>query len=189
MSDTESADLDERVLSAAIQVFASEPTSQVTLKRVALEAEVPAELVTQRWASTTELLAATIERLTDDLAAAAICDDVPTRGSELTDQQSDLLDQAVHLVARSLLDGIDPARLQGRFPMIDQLIEQFVAAGTDLRTARYRAFQLLVVEFGARLFSTTVQAACGLLDETPAQLRTEIDSLQDLVAIRAAHPA
>jgi AcrR family transcriptional regulator len=189
MSDSDPVDLDDRVLSAAIRVFASEATSRVTLKRVALEADVPSELVTERWSSTTELLGAAVERLTDDLAAAATCETVPTRGSELTDQQGALLDQAVQLVARALLDQIDPIQLKGRFPMLDQLIGQFVDDGADLRTARYRAFQLMVVEFGVRLFSSSLLVACGLQDESPAQVRSEIDSLEDLVAIRSAHPA
>jgi len=182
-------DLANQILAVSIQVFGAAGTHQVTIDGVAREAGVPTEEVAARWPTTISLLTASIERLTDDLAAAATCEEVPTRGSELTAEQSALLDQVVGLVARALVDRTDPGQLQGRFPMIDQLIEQFVASGTDLRTARYRAFQLLVVEFGARLFSGTVLAACGLEDESPSQVRAEIDSLQDLVAIRAVHPA
>jgi AcrR family transcriptional regulator len=189
MSDNETVGLDRRVVEAAIKVFASEATGQVTLKRVALEAEVPAESVTDRWSSTTELLGAAIDRLADDLAAAAVCDEVPTRGGALTSRQSELLDQVVHLVVRAAIDGVHTPDLAGRFPMIDQLIDQYVDSGVDLRTARYRAYQLLVVEFGWRIFSSQLLTVCGLDDESPDQVRAEIDSLEDLVAIRAVHPA
>jgi len=188
MSDNETVDLDRQVVAAAIKIFASEATGQVTLKRVALEAQLPAEWVTGRWSSTTELLGAAIDRLADDLADAAVCDEVPTRGGALTPRQSELLDQLVHLVVRSAIDNVQAPDLAGRFPMIDQLIDQYVEAGVDLRTARYRAYQLLVVEFGWRIFSSQLLTVCGLDDESPDQVRAEIDSLEDLVAIRAVHP-
>ena len=187
MTDTDPADLDDRVLSAAVRVFASEPTSRVTLKRVALEAGVPSEQVTDRWSSTTELLTAAVDRLTEDLAGAGR-GAVVTRGGQVTERQDALLDQAVHLSARALLDQVDPTHLRGRFPMSDNLIAHFVSQGADLRTARYQTFQLMVVEFGARLFASSLLVACGLQDESPAQVRAEIDSLQDLVALRALQP-
>ncbi len=188
MPDSDPADLDGRVLSAAIRVFASEATSRVTLKRVALEAGVPSEEVTDRWSSTTELLTAAVNRLTGDLAGSDAGADVATRGGDLTPEQDALLDQAVHLAARAVLDQIDPTQFQGQFPLSDSLIDHFVKQGADLRTARYRAFQLMVVEFGARLFSASLLVVCGLEEETPAQVRAEIDSLEDLVALRAVHP-
>ncbi len=189
MRENDPAGTADRVVAAAIRVFASEATSHVTLKRIALEAGLPSEEVTSRWSSTAELLNAATERLTDELAAAGTCAQVPTRGGELSERQAELLDQAVQLLARARLDQIEPWLPEGRFPILNQLIDQFVADGADLRTARYRAFQLLVVEFGARLFAPSLLVAVGLHDETPAQVRAEIDSLQDLVAIRAVHPA
>lgn len=186
MPETDPADLDDRVLSAAIRVFASEPTSRVTLKRIALEAGVPSEQVTDRWSSTTELLTAAVDRLTEDLLGSGR-GVVLTQGGQLTERQEALLDQAVHLSARAVLDQVDPTHFQGRFPMSDSVIAHFVSQGDDLRTARYRAFQLMVVEFGARLFGSSLLVACGLQDESPAQVRAAIDSLQGLVALREEH--
>ncbi len=187
MSDSDPTDLDDRVLSAAIRVFATEPTSRVTLKRVALEADVPAQQVTDRWSSTTELLTASVDRLTEELAGSAT-EAVPTRGGDLAPERHALLDQVVQLLARSLLDQIDPNHFRDRFPIAERLVDHFMAQGADLRTARYRTFQLMVVEFGVRLFSSSLLVACGLGHETPAQVRAEIDSLQDLVALRGVHP-
>ncbi len=183
MPDSEPEDVDDRVLSAAIRVFASEPTSQVTLKRVALEAGVPADQVISRWSSTTALLTGAVDRLTEDMTAAA-GGATSTRGGDLCERQDALLDQAVHLSARAVLDQIDPTEFKGQFPMSDTLVRHFERQGADLRTARYRAYQLMVIEFGYRLFSSSLLVACGLEDENPCQVRAEIDALQDLVSQR-----
>ncbi len=187
MPDTDPADIDDRVLCAAIRVFATEPTSRVTLKRVALEAGVPSDEVTDRWSSTTELLTAAVDRLTQDLTGAGRGAAL-TRGGQVTERQDELLDQTVHLSARAVLDQVDPTHLRGRFPMSDSLIDHFVSQGADQRSARYLTFQLMVVEFGARLFGSSLLVACGLQDESPAEVRATIDSLQDLVALQVVHP-
>ena len=177
MPETDPADLDDRVLSASIRVFASEPTSRVTLKRIALEAGVRAEQVTDRWSSTTELLTAAVDRLTEDLLGSGRGVRA-TQGGQLTERQEALLDQAVHLSRALLCSTRSTPTLPGPVPHVRQRIAHFVSQGDDLRTARYRAFQLMVVEFGARLFGSSLPVACGLQDESPAQVRAAIDSLQ-----------
>ena len=108
-----------------------EAPSRVTLKRIALEADLPAEEVLKRWSSAGQLLAAAVGRLTEDLDDAGTCERVPVRGGELSERQSALLDQAVHLLrARARLDQIEPLGVDGRFPIVEQLIDQFVARGT-----------------------------------------------------------
>ncbi len=56
-----------------------------------------------------------------------------------------------------------------------------MAEGVDRRAARYQAFVVVLIEFGARLFVPRLLRACGLDDESPAQVRAELDHVQDLV--------
>ena len=103
------------MVSAATRVFATEATRQVTLKRVALEAHVPAQQVTDRWATTTELLTASVDRLTEELAGSAT-EPVPTRGGNLTAERDVLLDQVVQLLARLAARPDRPEPLPGPVP-------------------------------------------------------------------------
>ncbi len=178
-TDAESADA---ILAAATRVFASEATRQVTLKRVALEARVPSHTVTDRWASTAELLGEVYRVLADGIARLYPPGHAPRHAGDLDAEQDALLESMVQIVARSSLDGFDLAQLVERFPNIERMIDQHMTEGLDQLTARHRVFQVLLLEFGYRLFSDLLLTACGLDDEPEGRARAEVNALELLIA-------
>ena len=177
-TDAESADA---ILPAATKVFATEATRQVTLKRVALEARVPSQAVTDRWASTSELLGEVYQVLADRIAQLCPPGHALRHAGDLDAEQDGLLESMVQIVVRASLDGIDLSQLIERFPNIERMIDQRLTEGLDETTARYRVFQVLVLEFGYRLFADMLLAACGLADEPEGRARSEVNALELLI--------
>jgi TetR/AcrR family transcriptional regulator, repressor for neighboring sulfatase len=178
MSTGTDADPRDQIVAAAAKVFATEATRQVTLKRVALEARVPFELVSERWASPTDLLEAVFQKLTGEIQSDWADGFAPRHGGDLDADQSERLDALVNIVLRASLDGVALGQVHHRYPIVDRMIEHATARGLDPRTARYRIFELLVVEFGLRAFSPHLLNACGLHDESAEQVRSEISALE-----------
>jgi AcrR family transcriptional regulator len=178
-TDAQSADA---ILAAATRVFATEATRQVTLKRIALEARVPSDTVTARWATTAELLGEVFRALAEDLARRCPPDRVPRHAGELTGEQDALLDSMVQILVRSSLDGLDPTEVIERYPTIERLIDQHMNDGLDELTARYRVFQMMLLEGGYRLFADLLLVACGLADEPEGRARGEVNALELLIS-------
>jgi AcrR family transcriptional regulator len=154
----------ERVLAAATRVLAIEGPARTTLKWVAREAGVSTEVVAARWPTVSDLLGSVLDEL-----AARIEGEAPTfpadRPATIDPHLIDLIGQFTDIVARSLLDGFNPAELQSQFPMLDRLVKFGMDLGVDERTARYRVCQFYVLEWGWRLFGPHLLVACGLSDE------------------------
>jgi AcrR family transcriptional regulator len=178
-TDAETADA---ILAAATKVFATEATRQITLKRVALEARVPSDTVTERWASTSDLLAEVYGVLADGIAQLCPPGRALRHAGDLDAEQDALLESMVQIVVRSSLDGFDLAQLVERFPNIERMIEQRTSEGLDEVTARHRVFQVLLLEFGYRVFADLLLAACGLADEPEGRARAEINALELRIA-------
>ncbi len=172
------ADPREHIVAAATKVFTTEATRQVTLKRIALEARVRPETVTELWDSTADLLTAVFEQLTHDIASGWPDGRVPGHGGDLDDDQSEWADAIVNIVMRATIDGVDHTQITERHPIIDRLVEAAAATGVDYRTARYRVYQLLLLEFSYRAFSSHLLAACGLEREPGDCVRREVSALQ-----------
>jgi AcrR family transcriptional regulator len=178
-TDAESADA---IVAAATRVFATEATRQVTLKRVALEARVPSHVVTGRWTSTADLLGEVYGVLADGIARLSPPGHVLRHAGDLDAEQDALLESMVQIVVRSSLDGFDLTELVERFPNIERMIDQHMTEGLDELTARHRVFQVLLLEFGYRLFADLLLAACGLADEPAGKARDEVNALELLIA-------
>jgi AcrR family transcriptional regulator len=172
------ADAQEHIVAAAANVFATEATRQVTLKRVALEARLPSAEVTERFDSTADLLSAVFASLSDELHAGFPDGEVPRHGGDLDEAQRQLLDAIVMISTRAVLDGFDPAQLRGTFPMLDRMAQQGVDDGHDERTARYRVFETLLLEFALRVFARPLADMCGLDDESDHCLQHEVSRLE-----------
>jgi AcrR family transcriptional regulator len=172
------ADPGDEIVAAATRVFASEPTRQVTLKRVALEAHVPAQVVLDSWANITELLSAVLERIMQDLAEGFADDAPPRHGGELDDRQDALVDALMCIWVRAALDGYDIEPLVDEHPTIARMVGRLVDGGLDDVTARHRVFQQLILEFGYRLFGEQMATACGLEGEPLAQRRAGVNAVQ-----------
>jgi len=172
------ADPSDEIVTAATRVFASEPTRQVTLKRVALEAHVPSQVVLERWATITDLLATVLETIMRELAEGFAEDAPPRHGGELDARQDVLVDALMCIWVRAALDGYDVEPLVQVHPTIVHMVDRLVAGGLDDTTARHRVFQQLILEFGYRLFGEQMATACGLGAEPLSQRRAGVNAVQ-----------
>jgi AcrR family transcriptional regulator len=177
-TDADSADA---IIAAATKVFATEATRQVTLKRVALEARVPSDTVTGLFASTPDLLAKVYRLLAEGIAMRCLPGQVLRHAGDLDAEQDALLESMVQIVVRSSVDGFDLTELIDGYPNIERMIEHHMTEGLDEVTARYRVFQVLVLEFGYRVFADMLLAACGLADEPAGRARDEVNALELLI--------
>jgi hypothetical protein len=177
-----------RVLLGAGTVLAAEGPARATLKWIAREAGVDVATVEQVGATVGELLGAVLDDLADRIEAG-----VPLRFEPIDDRDPELghlIDRYSRVLTRALLDGVNPALVQSRFPLIDRLVDEGVSQGWDERTARYRVCQSYVLEWGWRLFSPHLVVACGLADEPPGrplqELRKVSTALTDLPPVDPA---
>jgi AcrR family transcriptional regulator len=163
----------ERVLAAGTKVLAIEGPARTTLKWVAREAGVSTEVVASRWPTVSDLLGSVLDEL-----AARIEGEAPTlptaQPATIDPHLIDLIGQFTDIVARSLLDGFNPAELQSQFPMLDRLVKFGMDLGVDERTARYRVCQFYVLEWGWRLFGPHLLVACGLAEEPEGRPMEEL---------------
>jgi hypothetical protein len=90
------------------------------------------------------------------------------------------------ITTRAVLDGIAPATLLPAFPVVDQMAQNGVEVGLDERTARYRVFETLLLEFALRFFARSLADVCGLADESDDCLRRELSQLEQ--ALRTLPP-
>ena len=156
----------ERILAAAARVLAIEGPARTTLKWVAREAGVTTEDVAARWPTVSDLLGAVLDELSARIEVEAPNPKLPEEAPPALDPHLiGLVAQFSEIVARSLLDGFNPAELQSQFPMLDRLVKFGMDLGVDERTARYRVCQFYVLEWGWRLFGPHLLVACGLTDE------------------------
>ncbi len=176
----------ERVLAAATRVLALEGPARTTLKWVAREAGVSTEVVAARWPTVSDLLGSVLDELAARIEGEAptLPVDQPAQPATIDPHLIGLIGQFTDIVARSLLDGFNPAELQSQFPMLDRLVKFGMDLGVDERTARYRVCQFYVLEWGWRLFGPHLLVACGLADEPDgrptAELRVVERSLANL---------
>src|SRR5690349_93796 len=152
-----------RALEVGAQLFATHGPRPVTMKWVAMEAEVPLEWLEARWADVEALLTDVLEHEAAKLSSAS-----PTlpiiHGDDFTSVADGVLDVYDRIMVRAILDGVEPARLQRRFPVIERLVGALRDQGLDEATARSRAFEVALLELGLRLLGPTLATACGLRD-------------------------
>ena len=165
----------EKIIGAASRLFSRHGPSTVTLRWIARDAEVPYEAVVARWPKPDDVLAAVLDHLADQIAAAyealgPSIVSVPELGEVIATIQQ--------VLARAILDGRQPAHLQRAFPMVDRILESAVSHGSDERTARYRIFESYLLEWGWRVLGPHLLDMCGLGDEPPELADEEIRALQ-----------
>ena len=162
-----------RVLAGATAVLSAEGPTRTTLKWIAREAGVEVSEVEAVGATVPELLGAALDDLADRIEAR-----VPPDFGPIDDTRDPGLGRDIDLYARvltrALLDGVNPARVQSRFPLVDRMVDQAAAEGTDERTARYRVCQSFVLEWGWRLFGPHLTVACQLDGEPPGRPLEEL---------------
>ena len=164
----------EQVLAAATDLFAREGPPRSTLRWVALVSDVPVELVSSEWPTIEALLVDVLERLSRQMTGLEgdVSPPLELLGA------GEAVDLYQRIVARSLLDGLNPATLLGNFPHGDQwatiLQEQI---GLDEQTARQRLCQIVALAWGWRLFGPHLQIACGLPEATDEDFTAALHKL------------
>ena len=177
--ETAGDEVTTRIIEAAATNFARQGPGSVTIKWVCLEANVTPEQVFARWADVNAILGAVLDYLADQIERVALA---PITDEAMALERIDVVDRYQQIVARALLDGINPATLQSRFPLIDQLVVRGMAErGLDERSARYRISQIYALEWGWRLFGPHLMEACGLTDEPTDVAWTELWSLEGAI--------
>ena len=169
-----------RIIDAATEVLAEEGPTRATIKWVAREARVDANVVSARWPTMSDLMATVLDDLAERIEVQARFRywDMPDLDEEADAEWTRLLALFSRLVGRSLLDGINPAELQDHYPLVERMVKGGVDLGLDERTARYRTFECYAIEWGWRLFGPHLTVACGLEDESPEDIRAELTRLQ-----------
>jgi AcrR family transcriptional regulator len=163
------------ILEAASAIFARSGPASVTVKWICLEAEVDPDEVLARWPDVPSVLGAVLDHIADQYDEL-----VPLpESSHNMSRRIAIIDRYQRIVARALLDGVNPALLQRRFPVIDDLVARRVRhVDPNERTARYRISQLYALEWGWRLFGAHLTAVCGLEDLSDEELASQLLNLQ-----------
>ena len=174
------AEVKRALLDAAAELLAERGPEAVSVRDVAARAVVNHGLVHRHFGSKRELVRAVMADLTSKLAAEVQALPATTMPSAL----ATTAEASVYwrVLARALLDGIDPRELQGGFPVVRMLLERAAEAqraGLLRRDvdARLLTATGLALGLGWLLFEPFVLAATGLRRRDRARLRGEALSL------------
>ncbi|MET0703623.1 MAG: helix-turn-helix domain-containing protein [Mycobacterium sp.] len=149
------------VLTHAADLFAERGPAATSLRDIADRSGVNAGLIFRHIGNKDAVVTAVLEYLAEDLASArkagASREIIETRG-----------ERSWKVIARALLDGYDVARLQHRFPNIDQLVASAREDhDDDDYAARVATADALAFQLGWRLFGPFLKAATGLDNAVP----------------------
>jgi AcrR family transcriptional regulator len=160
------------VLGSAIRLFADKGPSSVSLRDIAADAKVNLGLLHRHFGSKQELVTAAIEHYLDGVR------------SRMWDalQAKDLAEAMVHvfrhdvtlytrLNAWSLLDGVEPSKLQQEYPGVTTLVGYLESIGFDAVAARARAAAIFGICAGFGFFEPTLRVAADL-DTVPDDVIT-----------------
>lgn len=153
--------VEEALLEAASQLFAEYGPRATSVRQIAATAGVNHGLVHHYFGSKGALLQAVLERSAAQLAARS--------SSELAGADpglADKVDRHWRIVARSLLDGVEPASLQRSYPLINQFVCECVARGMGDREAREVAARTVATEVGWRMLRGFIVEALQLDEVT-----------------------
>ncbi len=172
-------DVTARILEAAGGIFANQGPDAVTIKWIGLEASVPPETVLERWPDVPSVLGAVLDDIADQFGRYAL---LPVSDHNALARVA-LVDRYQRIVARALLDGVNPATLQRSFPVIEHLVRRGVdERGVDERTARYRVSQIYALEWGWRLFGSHLLQVCGLQEEPDESHSAQLLALEEQIS-------
>jgi len=144
-------------LEAASFLFADHGPRATSVRQIAAEADVNHGLVHHYFGSKEALLQAVLERSARQLAEHS--------SEELTFAPADVaqkIDRHWRILARSLLDGFDPALLQRSYPLIDQLVLECRNRGMSESEAKKSAARAVATEVGWRLLRGFITGALRL---------------------------
>lgn len=143
------------VLPHAADLFAERGPAATSMRDIAERSEVNAGLIFRHIGTKEAVVASVLEYLAEDLVAAR------DSGAPRAVVEA-LAERSWKVIARALLDGFDVARLQRRFPNIDQLLADARDHYDDDYTARVATADALALQLGWRLFGPFLRVATGL---------------------------
>ena len=156
-------DPDERahVLDVATALFARNGPGPMTMKWVALDAGIPVGRLSAEWPTMEVLLGQSLDRVAEQFRALQDQDLEPAEVA----RRDELIDTFQRMIARSLLDGVNPGNLVSSFAHLEKLAAELQERfALDERTTRVRLAQGYALEWGWHLFGPYLKVACGLSD-------------------------
>ncbi|QIX26561.1 TetR/AcrR family transcriptional regulator [Nocardioides sp. JQ2195] len=169
----------QRLVEAARPLFASRGPAAVSLREVARAADVNYGLIYQYVGTKDDLLKLVLQRSSEDYAERF-------SRAESTDDAIGLLmrpksSEYVRMVARSILEGRDPAAILGRSPAMAELsrriADDVVAPGDEHVDSRVQVAALTSAALGWGLFGSFVKDITGLDDQSDEELTLAVYSL------------
>lgn len=145
------------VLTHAADLFAERGPAATSLRDIAERSGVNAGLIFRHIGKKEAVVAAVLNYLADDLVSMR-------DGDGTRDIVEARAERSWKVIARALLDGYDVARLQHRFPNVEQLLAVARDHYGDEVTARVATADALAFQLGWRLFGPFLRAATGLDD-------------------------
>lgn len=160
----------ERLVAAARPLFADRGPASVSLREVAAAAGVNYGLIYQYVGTKEDLLQLVFKRSSEDYAEHFA-------GAQDTDDAISFLmrpksSEYVRMLARSILDGRDPAALLGRSPAMAELSRRLAERGSSSEGVdpRVQVAALTSAALGWGLFGSFVKSITGLDDQADDEL-------------------
>jgi TetR/AcrR family transcriptional regulator, repressor for neighboring sulfatase len=157
------------ILAAATDLFAERGPAATSIRDIAARSKVNHGLVFRHFGTKEQLVGAVLDHLGNkltDLLQSGASGDVVERA----------LDRQIRVMARTELDGYPPAQLQRRFPNVAPLLDGVRPLHDTEIGARLAVANALALQFGWRLFASTLRSATGLDELTDAELRRAVNA-------------
>jgi AcrR family transcriptional regulator len=152
------------ILAAASVLFAEKGPAATSVRDIAARSGVNHGLVYRHFGAKEDLVAAVLDYLSDEVAAAS-------EAGAAGDALNAAVERHWRVIAWAILDGYPVGRLQHRFPYVSKLIDRARAHHLDDEAARLAAGNALALELGWRLFEPFVRSAAGIRKVPPTRLR------------------
>jgi AcrR family transcriptional regulator len=155
----------EAVLEAAVRLFAERGPGAVSIRELAAEAGVNHGLVHRHFGTKDELVAAVMNHLVGRFErAAGKPDDAETPEELLPKLFAAARSQRAYwqILVRAILEGRDPAELQGGFPIVRRLLAAAQRNPAPGRSAEAFVVQQVALGLGLVVFEPFLRAALGL---------------------------
>jgi AcrR family transcriptional regulator len=156
--------VEEALLEAATELFADYGPRAVSVRQIAAAAGVNHGLVHHYFGSKAALLQAVLEQ-----SAGHLAEHSRTQLASADPSLAAKLDRHWRILARSLLDGMDPASLQRSHPLINQFVDECTARGMSEQAAREVAARTVATEVGWRMLRGFIVEALQLDEATTEQ--------------------
>lgn len=153
----------------AADLFAERGPAATSLRDIAARSGVNQGLIFRHIGNKDAVVAAVLQYLADEVAAA-VSQGMPR------DRLERVGERQWKVLARAVLDGYDVGELQGRFPVIEMLLQREQAGSGDDLQARLAVADRVALQLGWKLFGSFLRAAAGLQDVPEAELRAAVDA-------------